>query len=550
MKIIRINDLGNAEKLLYEHNRKIGRKLSDDELIVGVRKFIKNGEVLGIVENDHIIAMINLYCNNYETLSAYLCNVYVLEEYRGHHIAKRMIEHAISICRARDFKFIRLHVAPDNLPAVKTYSSLGFVFTGMQNDIHDYEMCLDLNHNNLKKRLLVLGAGNAQLNLICEAKKMNYYVIVCDNRPDMVGSRIANKYYQVNYMDCDSVFEIAQKEGIDGVISNSEPAMPIVAEIAQKLNLRGTSVSSVNTLISKAKFRALQKKMGVFSPAYYVVDDVDTLLLRASEISFPIIIKPTESCGTQGTTRLDVFDEQNIRDAFEICKTFSRNESVTIEQYVEMNNLRVNDVDVFVCGEEFIWDGWLWEDRAVDAPMLPMTEIFPMELSKEKKQKIEDTVKKLLQGADVTFGEYNVETYFTKDDDVFVIEMNPRQAGNYIPQLIEQHTGVNLCRLLVSTAVNDMSYFNELKSFVRTNNFVTLQVVFSKKTGIMESLYIDPEVKKYVQWINQSVLPGEVVKKGRNAFDAVAFVNLQFDTYENQHKYTDEIEKYIYPIVK
>ncbi len=127
-----------------------------------------NGEVIGIVEENHIIAMLNLYCNNYETLSAYICNVYVLENYRGRNIAKKLIEKAIDICKFRNFKKINLHVAPDNIPAVKTYRNLGFDFTGNQNTVKDYEMCLNLFENTNSKRLLILGAGNAQLNLIIE----------------------------------------------------------------------------------------------------------------------------------------------------------------------------------------------------------------------------------------------------------------------------------------------------------------------------------------------------------------------------------------------
>ena len=128
--------------------------------------------------------------------------------------------------------------------------------------------------------------------------------------------------------------------------------------------------------------------------------------------------------------------------------------------------------------------------------------------------------------------------------------MNPRQAGNYIPQLIKQHTGVDFCKLLVSTAVGDMSYYNELKSFERYCNYVTLQVVFAKQTGVLKKIEINPEIMPYIKWIDQKINNGELIMEGSNAFDAIAFINLQFNSYETQHYYTDEIEKYIYPIVE
>lgn len=400
------------------------------------------------------------------------------------------------------------------------------------------------------KRLMILGAGGAQLNLIKESKELGYYTIVCDMRPEMEGSKLADKYYQIDYMKLEELYAIAQSENIDGIISNSEPAMVNVAWISQKLNLVGNSVESIETLVTKSKFRELQKRAGVFAPEHYVVETCDELLEKAKLIKYPVIIKPTESCGTQGTTRLEVYDEGIIKETFEQCMQYSRNSHVSIEQYVPMNNLRVNDIDVFVVGDDIIWDGWLWEDRAKETPMLPETEILPMALPEDKKQKIKDVIEKLLKEAGIRHGEYNVETYFTEDGDVFVIEMNPRQAGNYIPQLIQQHTGVNLCKLLVTTAVNDMQYYEELKMYRRENNFITLQVVFSKVSGDLEELYISPDIQKHVCWIEQVIQKGEHVEKAMNAFDAVAFVNLQFDTYQQQHFFTDEIEKYIYPIVK
>ena len=144
---------------------------------------------------------------------------------------------------------------------------------------------------------------------------------------------------------------------------------------------------------------------------------------------------------------------------------------------------------------------------------------------------------------------YNVETYFTDNEEVFVIEMNPRQAGNYIPQLIQQHTGVNFCKLLVSTAVGDMSYFESLKSFKRDNNFVTLQVVFAKESGFLQEIYISPEIKPYIKWVDQKIQIGEEIIEGTNAFDAIAFIDMQFDSFERQHYFTDNIEEFIYPIV-
>ena len=128
--------------------------------------------------------------------------------------------------------------------------------------------------------------------------------------------------------------------------------------------------------------------------------------------------------------------------------------------------------------------------RAAETPMLPMTYNFPARISEDNLYKLKNTVEKILKQANITHGIYNVESYFT-EDQVFVIEINPRQGGNFIPKLIQEHTGIDMYKLLVSAYVNDLSYYNSLKGYKRKNEFITLQTVFAKQKGSYKGLYID-----------------------------------------------------------
>lgn len=401
-----------------------------------------------------------------------------------------------------------------------------------------------------KKKLLVLGCGGAQLDLIKESKKLGYLTIACDMRPEMEGAKIADKYYQVDYMDLEQVCTIAEEEDIDGIISNSEPAMVHVAHIAQRMNLIGNNAEAIETLVSKSQFRELQRKARVFAPDHYAVDSYSELLEKIQSIYFPVIIKPTISTGSQGTTRLDRFDVKMIEQTYNVCRLYSRTGQVSIEEYVPMNSSLVSESDVVVIGDDIIWDGMMWTRRSEKTPMLPETYICPMNLDEGKKSKIKAVVEKILKTAGIRHGQYNVEAYLTDNDEVFVIEINPRQGGNHIPQLIEQHTGVNLSKLLVSTSVGDMTYYNDLKTFKRENNFVTMHVVYARENGILEGIYISPEIKPHIKWTEQRIPNGVKISKGSTVFDGIACVDLQFDSFEEQKYFTDQIERFIYPIIQ
>lgn len=400
------------------------------------------------------------------------------------------------------------------------------------------------------RKILILGVGEAQLNLINEAKKLGYHVIVCDMRAESEGAKLADKFYCINYMDKDAVLEIAREEEIDGVISNSEPAMLTVAYVSEQLGLPGNSVKSIETLLSKTKFREVQKRAGVYSPAHYAVSTEEELFEKIQDIEYPIIIKPIESSGTRGTTKIEGFDESAIQKAFNLCKEFSRNDLVAIEEYVSMSSYSVNGAEIFVKDREFFWEGLYLQNRSLQAPMVPMNEIFPVGLSNNEIDKIKNAVEKVLIEAEIKLGEYNVETYFTENGEVFIVEINPRQGGNNLPLLVKEHSGLDLTRLLVSTTVGDMSYYNELKKITREHHFITQQVVFSREDGFYDGLFIAQEIQPFVKWIKEEYQKGEKIVNGINAADVVAFVDLEFKDYETQHYFTDEIEKYVYPLVK
>lgn len=402
----------------------------------------------------------------------------------------------------------------------------------------------------MSKKILILGGSDFQFPLLRTAHSLGYTVVLCDMRPSCPGMQEADIKYIADYSDKTAVLEIAEKERIDGIISNNEPAMLTVAYVSQALGLVGNPVESVEKLISKSGFRQLQASAGVFSPRSYSAASPETLLERIKELRFPIIMKPNEASGTRGTEKIAEYNIKAIKDAFLNCRAYSRNGLVTAEEYVEMDSLMVNDADVFVLGEEFLWDGLFQQMRAKETPMLPMTQIYPARLREGELESIRSVVEKLLKTAGIRHGEYNVETYFTKQHEVFVIEINPRQGGNHIPRMIQRCCGVDLTKLLVSTAVQDYRYCETLKTFQRSRNYIAMHPVFSKKAGVYEGLFIADEVRPYVASVEESLRIGDPIERGTNAGQVAAHVLLQFCDAETQHQYAENMEKYVYPIVR
>lgn len=142
--------------------------------------------------------------------------------------------------------------------------------------------------------------------------------------------------------------------------------------------------------------------------------------------------------------------------------------------------------------------------------------------------------------------------YFAKSVEVFVIELNTRQGGRFLPSMVQEHNGIDYYRLLVSLAVSDESYYHFVKSssFTSQNNYVTKHIVFAHKDGILSGVKFSSSILPCVKKITRFIEDGSPVKSIKNGTHAIAMVDMKFDGLEQQKCLVDKIEEHIYVEVR
>ena len=86
--------------------------------------------------------------------------------------------------------------------------------------------------------------------------------------------------------------------------------------------------------------------------------------------------------------------------------------------------------------------------------------------------------------------------------------------------------------------------------FKRECHYVTRHSVFTHLTGVYKGISCSPIIQRYVTNIEEHILFGENVEASNDGTDILAFVDLEFETYELQHQYSEELEQYIKPIIE
>ena len=173
--------------------------------------------------------------------------------------------------------------------------------------------------------------------------------------------------------------------------------------------------------------------------------------------------------------------------------------------------------------------------------MVPMTYTAPLLIDNTKLNSIKSTISQILNAAGIRFGEFNIEGFFTESDEFFVIEINARQGGNFLPGFLHRFTGIDYNRLLVTTCVNDDYYWNTVLTSERHNRFAVLHSVYSQKEGIYNGLTFDPLIKDKITNVTELLSVGDKVEKCIDGTSIVASVDLEFNSVEELYDYTPKI---------
>ena len=381
------------------------------------------------------------------------------------------------------------------------------------------------------KRIMIIGAGKVQVPLIEAAGKEGYFTVVCDLNPDAPGVRLADEYCKISTKDKAGLYRTAKEKKIDGIVANSEYAMLDVAYIANELGLVGNPEDAIKVLSSKSTFRALQARTGLFAPRP----------VRMGEQTFPVIIKPDMSSGTRGTTVVLEWNDE-AEAAMQACSDMSRNGKAVIEEYMPISPETVIEGEIFIHNGQILWDGLFRSIRSKNAPMIPMTYVFP--LREEKEKALRHALEKVFRAAGVVHGEYNIEACLVKDQP-FIIEINPRQGGNDLPRYVQKHCGIDYYKLLVTTSTGDDSYWESLTEYERQNNRITHHMLYPREHGRFRGVRIAEEIKGYISRTQVNVTAGDVIEAAQCGSSSIGYVDLAFADSEEQIEISGRLEDLI-----
>lgn len=398
----------------------------------------------------------------------------------------------------------------------------------------------------MQKKILFLGGSLFQIPPIKYAKEQGHYVITCDYLPDNPGHKFAHEFHNVSTTDKDAILKLAKELKVDGIVAYaSDPAAPTQAYVANKLGLPSNPYESVEILARKDLFRDFLKKHNFLVPksnSFYRLEDAKNWI---DELTFPIIVKPVDSSGSKGVTK--VVKKEDIQNAFEYALIFSREKKIVLEEFFVRDGYQVAG-DGFVVNGKLVFRCWANEhfDKLCN-PLVPIGESFPSIMNNYTLEQAHSETQRLLDLLGIKMGALNFDFHYNKNGDFSFLELGPRNGGNLIPEVIKYATGVDLIKYTVDSALGFDCSELEMKN---TKGYYSCYMVHSLQNGVVKEIWYSDEIKNNIIEENIFVKQGDKVNKFDGSNHTLGTMIMKFESQNEMLEKMDNMEKYLKVIVE
>ena len=360
------------------------------------------------------------------------------------------------------------------------------------------------------KKLMILGGSRYALPVIDAARKLGIYTITADFLPNNIAHKYSDEYVNVSIIDKDKTLEEAKKRRIDGIMSFAcDPGVVTAAYVAEKMGLPNVGpYDSVCILQNKGKFRQFLTDNGFNVPVAKSYTNVDAALTDVEIFHWPVIVKPTDSAGSKGVSKVE--SPANLKRSIEYALSFSHSNEFIVEDFIEQKGFS-SDTDSFsVDGElKFVSFNCQRFDPNAENPYTPAAYSWPSSLSSEHQQELKNEIQRLIKLLGMKTAIYNIETRESTDGKAYIMELSPRGGGNRLAECLRYATGVdmitNMVKYSVGLPVDEITQENY-------NGYWCEVILHSDKPGIFEELWIADDIKENVVecdlWIDKGAKVG------------------------------------------
>lgn len=356
-----------------------------------------------------------------------------------------------------------------------------------------------------KKKIIVLGSGPIRIgqgvefdystvHAVMTIKKSGYEAIIINNNPETVSTdyTCSDKLY-FEPLTVEDVTNIIKMENPVGVIASlgGQTAINLAEPLSKRgIKIIGTDCDAIDRAENRDMFEKMLSSLNIPQPKGKAVTNVADGIKAANEIGYPVLVRPSFVLG--GRAMQIVANEEQLKHYLKTAVEIDEDRPVLVDKYIIGKEVEVDAVcdgkDVFIPGiMELVERTGVHSGDSIS--------VYPtFTLSQNVKDTILDYTKKLGLGIGIV-GLYNIQFIVDKNDNVYIIEVNPRSSRT-VP-FLSKSTGYCLADIgtlvILGKSLKEQG-FNEIYPGDKDKWYVKVPAFsFSKLRGM--DIYLSPEMK-------------------------------------------------------
>ncbi len=379
------------------------------------------------------------------------------------------------------------------------------------------------------KKLLLLGGLRYLIPVIKEAKELGYYTITCDYLPDNIAHKYSDEYHNVNITDKTAVLELAKKLKIDGIMSFAvDPGVITAAYVAEKLGLPGCPLKSVEILQNKGLFRAFLEEHNFNVPQAKAFTTYTAAVEGISTFRFPLIVKPVDSAGSKGVSKIENLSE--LESAIDQAILHSVSKTFIVEEFIEARGYASDCDGLSLNGKlEIATFSNQYFNTKSENPYTPSAYSWPSSISGVNQSKLKEELQRLISLLELGTSLYNIEVRVGLNGMPYIMEVSPRGGGNRLSEMVRYATGLNLIQYAIKGAMGETFNIQEEPNY--RGNWTEI-ILYSMQEGEFSGIVIDPSIKPYLIEKDLWVEEGDKVYPFSAANYSIGTLVFNFETRE------------------
>ncbi len=289
-----------------------------------------------------------------------------------------------------------------------------------------------------RKKIVVLGSGPIRIgqgvefdystvHAIKTIRDAGYEAIIINNNPETVSTdyTTSDKLYfePLTTEDVMNVLELERPEGVIATLGGQTAINLAQSLTARGVRLIGTDLVAIDRAENRDEFESLLHRLDIPRPAGKAVTSVEAGVAAASEIGYPVLVRPSYVLG--GRAMQIVAKEAHLRQYLKTAVELGADKPVLVDRYIKGKELETDAIcdgtDVFIPGiMELVERTGIHSGDSIS--------VYPtFSVSERVKATILDYTRRLGLGIGI-IGLFNIQFIVDENDNVYIIEVNPRSS--------------------------------------------------------------------------------------------------------------------------